>query len=67
MNRLEEHRQFRNQMIICTILLFAFGGFMLIPFEFLSKDASDKGYTLIGFGVVLGLIICTIFILTSKM
>lgn len=57
MEQLKEHRQFRNQLIIVTIMLFLFGWFLTMPFDFLAADAATEGAgTMFGFGFVFGLI-----------
>lgn len=55
--QLEEHRKFRNQLIVVTILLFVVGIFFTMPFEFLAADAATGGAgTMFGFGTVFGLL-----------
>tara|TARA_R110000772_G_scaffold43995_7_gene101288 strand:+ start:11936 stop:12175 length:240 start_codon:yes stop_codon:yes gene_type:complete len=54
--QLNEHRKFRNQCIIMTIVLFGMGAFMFIPFEFFSNDSPEGGSILIGFGVIMAII-----------
>tara|TARA_R110000772_G_scaffold20466_5_gene56881 strand:- start:38208 stop:38453 length:246 start_codon:yes stop_codon:yes gene_type:complete len=54
--KLNEHRKFRNQCIVMTIVLLGMGVFMFIPFEFLSNDSPEVGGILITFGVIMGAI-----------
>jgi len=56
MEKLKEHRRFRNQLIFMTIIMIGMGVFLAMPFEFLSEDAIEGSATLIGFGIVIGLL-----------
>ena len=56
MEKLKEHRIFRNQCIIMTFILFMGGGFLMMPLDFLSTDAIEGVVSLFGFGSIMALI-----------
>lgn len=56
MDKLKQHRNFRNQCIAMTILLFVFGGLLLMPFSFLAEDAHEGSATFFSFGGIMLLV-----------